>query len=101
MEKGVCNLIQKYSPEAVRERALSSPTASFQILVSIHQSVLFARSVPAEVPAVIHHSQLAANMEDSDFDSSAQDCLSSVCSIAINCVTRFPNTGKTLLRSVY
>ncbi len=34
MEKGVCNLIQKYSPEAVRERALSSPDATFQILVS-------------------------------------------------------------------
>lgn len=33
MEKGVCNLIQKYSPEAVRERALSSPDATFQILV--------------------------------------------------------------------
>ncbi len=37
MEKGVCNLIQKYSPEAVRERALSSPDATFQILVSQHQ----------------------------------------------------------------
>ena len=35
MEKGVCNLIQKYSPEAVRERALSTPTASFQILVRL------------------------------------------------------------------
>ena len=34
MEKGVCNLIQKYTPEAVRERALSSPTAAFQIVVS-------------------------------------------------------------------
>lgn len=33
MEKGVCNLIQKYSPEAVRERALSSRSATFQILV--------------------------------------------------------------------
>lgn len=41
MEKGVCNLIQKYTPEAVRERALSSPSAAFQILVS---------SLPAELP---------------------------------------------------
>ena len=34
MEKGVCNLVQKYTPEAVRERALSTPEASFQIVVS-------------------------------------------------------------------
>ena len=34
MEKGVCNLVQKYSPEAVREQALSSPASLFQILVS-------------------------------------------------------------------
>ena len=48
MEKGVCNLIQKYSPEAVRERALSSPTASFQILVSFHRC--FCESLPCKAP---------------------------------------------------
>ncbi len=42
MEKGVCNLIQKYSPEAVRERALSSPDAAFQILVSQCQLPIIA-----------------------------------------------------------
>ena len=33
MEKGACNLLQKYSPEAVRERALSTPSASMEIVV--------------------------------------------------------------------
>lgn len=41
MEKGVCNLVQKYTPEAVRERALSNPEASFQILVSYISPLTF------------------------------------------------------------
>lgn len=40
MEKGACNLLQKYSPEAVRERALSTPSASFQIAVCFQQLML-------------------------------------------------------------
>ena len=40
MEKGVCNLIQKYTPEAVRERALSSPDSTFQILVRVPAAYL-------------------------------------------------------------
>lgn len=52
MEKGVCNLIQKYSPEAVRERALSSPDATFQILVRQrqHLSLPLHRSLARHLP---------------------------------------------------
>ena len=50
MEKGVCNLIQKYSPEAVRERALSSPDATFQILVRQRQLL----SLPLHCSLAMH-----------------------------------------------
>ena len=32
MEKGVCNLMQKYSPALVRERAFGSPAAAAQVV---------------------------------------------------------------------
>ncbi len=34
MEKGVCNLVQKYSPQLIAQRALNSPASLFRIGVS-------------------------------------------------------------------
>lgn len=59
MEKGVCNLIQKYTPEAVRERALSSPDSTFQILVSSSAAHLSTRYLAsAYTPLQCVHSSI-------------------------------------------
>ena len=46
MEKGVCNLVQKYSPQLVQERALASRSSILDIVVSRRPSSTVASLAP-------------------------------------------------------